>query len=75
MSITAPSRADAGVAIDPTLVEALARESGEAEQEVERILREEVQRLAAQARINTFVTVLATSSVRTRLRHQTARPH
>ena len=76
MNTIAPSRVDAGVSIDPALVETLAREFGEAEQEIERILREEVLRLTAQARINTFVTVLATSSVRNRLRGVTARrPH
>lgn len=75
MNTTVPPRADAGVPIDPALVRALAREFGEAEQEVARILREETLRLSAQARINTFVTVLATSSVRSRLRGQAARPH
>gem|GEM_PF-5262046 len=75
MDTLAPPRADLGIPIDRTLVESLAREFGEAEQVVERILREEVVRLAAQARINTFVTVLATSSVRNRLRSQAVRTH
>ena len=61
--------------IDGTLVRTLAREYGQPEPEVERILREELGRISAGARINTYVSVLATSSVRTRLRRDRAGHH
>jgi hypothetical protein len=75
MNPTGISRVEAGVTVDQSLVLSLAREFGAAEQDVERILREELCRLAAQARISTFVTVLATSSARNRLRRQASRSH
>jgi hypothetical protein len=75
MSVRYPSpRGDAAVSLDRSLIEALARDFGRTEHEVEVILQEELDRLAAQARISTFVTVLATSNVRTRLR-QTGGSH
>ena len=61
--------------VDRTLVQSLAREYGKPEPEVERILREELSRISAGARINTFVTVLATSSVRMRLRRDPSTRH
>jgi hypothetical protein len=61
--------------VDPTLVRALARECGQPETEVERVLREELGRLSAGARIKNYVTVLATSRVRTRLREDRSGPY
>ncbi|HET7202712.1 MAG TPA: DUF3562 domain-containing protein [Steroidobacteraceae bacterium] len=68
-----PARFEAKV--DRALVRSLAREYGQPEPKVERILREELARIAAGARINTFVTVLAASSVRLRLREEGALRH
>lgn len=68
MSVVSSAHRDADVAIDLTLVQSLAREYRRPEGDVERILREEMDRISSQARINTFVAVLATSCVRTRLR-------
>lgn len=56
------------VEVDPSLVETLAREYGCPVPQVEQILRDELTRLSARARINTFLTVLATSNARTQLR-------
>lgn len=69
MSVTyQPPREKAAASLDRSLIQALARDYGRTEQEVEAMLQDELGRLAAEARISTFVTVLATSSVRTRLR-------
>ena len=68
-------RHDPCVVVDRSLVQSLAREYDQPEHEVERILREEIRRITAQARIHTFVTVLAASSARTRLRQGLARSH
>jgi hypothetical protein len=61
--------------VDDALVRALAREYGQPEPAVERIMREELGRITAGARIGTFLTVLATSSVRLRLRSEREARH
>lgn len=64
-----------GAKVDRTLLQSLAREYGRPEPEVEQIFQEELGRITAGARIDTFVTVLATSSVRLRLREQRSVRH
>lgn len=61
--------------VDRALVRSLAEEYDRPETEVERLLQEELGRITAGARINTFVTVLAASSVRLRLREERAVRH
>ena len=61
--------------LDRALVQSLAREYGQPEPEIERILTEELSRLAADARISTFVGVLATSSARMRLKRGDVNRH
>jgi hypothetical protein len=53
--------------MDEALRESLAREFHVSPWQVEAIYREELRRLAADARINTFLGVLATRRVRVRL--------
>lgn len=53
--------------IDAALCDSLARELNVSAQQVEAIYREEICRLAAGARIRTFLGVLATRRVRVRL--------
>jgi hypothetical protein len=73
MNATVPPGNDLKPPVDPRLVEALAREYGLAAGDVEVVLREELERLAATARIGTFITVLATSKARVRLQSVTTR--
>ena len=61
--------------LDRALVQSLAREYGQPEPEIERILTEELSRLAADARISAFVGVLATSSARMRLKRGDVNRH
>jgi len=63
----AVDRVGTDIPLDRALVEKLARESGRPVAEVEQVMREELLRLNAQARIDTYVTVLATRSTRARL--------
>ena len=56
-------------------MQSLAREYGQPEPEIERILTEELSRLAADARISAFVGVLATSSARMRLKRGDVNRH
>ncbi|HXW10068.1 MAG TPA: DUF3562 domain-containing protein [Steroidobacteraceae bacterium] len=56
-----------GLDVDPRVVESLASHYGLPVGDVEVILREELDDLAANARIGTFVMVLATSRARARL--------
>ena len=55
------------LAVDPRVAESLASVYGIPVENVESILREELDDLAANARIGTFVMVLATSRARARL--------
>jgi hypothetical protein len=55
------------LAVDPRVIESLANHYGFPVGDVEVILREELDDLAANARIGTFVMVLATSRARARL--------
>ena len=65
---TAPPRRSAdSPSIDAALCESLARELHVSAWQVEAIYREELSRLAAGARIKTFLGVLATRRVRARL--------
>ena len=73
MNARVPPGDDSKPSVDPRLVEALAREYGIATSDVELVLREEVERLTATARIGTFITVLATSRARVRLQSVTIR--
>jgi hypothetical protein len=73
MNAPVPPGNDLKPSVDPRLVEALAREYGLATGDVETVLREELERLAATARIGTFITVLATSKARARLQSVTTR--
>ena len=73
MNAPLPPGNDLKPSVDPRVVEALAREYGIATGDVELVLREEVERLAATARISTFITVLATSRARVRLQSVTTR--
>jgi hypothetical protein len=62
----APPEADSPP-LDEALRESMAREFHVPAWRVEAIYREELRRLAASARINTFLNVLATRRVRARL--------
>ena len=73
MNAPLPPGNDLKPSVDPRVVEALARDYGIATGDVELVLREEVERLAATARISTFITVLATSRARVRLQSVTTR--
>jgi hypothetical protein len=65
---TAPAQPAAdSPTLDAALREALAREFHVPARQVEAIYREELRRLAAGARINTYLGVLATRRVRVRL--------
>ena len=68
VATTAPTQAAAdSPPIDEALRESLAREFRVSPWRVEAIYREELRKLAAGARINTFLGVLATRRVRVRL--------
>ena len=74
--MTTAKRSDQATAdLDRVLVQALAREYDRPEPEIERILREELGRIEADARIHTFVAVLAMSSARMRLRREHSNRH
>jgi Protein of unknown function (DUF3562) len=69
VATTAPAqRAADSPSIDAALCESLARELHVSASQIEAIYREELCRLAAGARINTFLGVFATRRVRARLR-------
>jgi hypothetical protein len=68
--IIAPAQqATDALPMDVTLRESLAREFHVSARQVDVIYREELLRLVAGARINTFLGVLATRRVRVRLAH------
>jgi hypothetical protein len=68
VATTAPTqRAANSPSIDSALCESLAHEFNVPARQVQAIYREELCRLAAGARINTFLGVLATRRVRARL--------
>jgi hypothetical protein len=66
---TLPQRASDSPSMDGTLRDSFAREFHVPARQVEEIYREELRKLAAGARINTFLGVLATRRVRARLAH------
>jgi hypothetical protein len=67
MNAPFPSPNVPDLAVDPQVVESLASVYGIPVEDVEVILREELDDLTANARIGTFVMVLATSRARARL--------
>ena len=68
MNVSSTPDLAAEVPVDPHLVESLAREFGLPAPAVASVLREELERLTAKARITTYLAVLATSRARLRLR-------
>lgn len=64
-------RAANSPSVDVAVCESLAREFHVPTRQVEALYREELSRLAARARINTFLGVLATRRVRARLGRRT----